>query len=509
MSSPPVTVTPAAGTSTASGATESGSHQIKKVDARKAASITRLVEPLDETNWNIWRERIRRVFKVCGVLPYIDDTIPCPNKETHPEDYHAWEFNDSYAQCLISNNITANQMINVSRLDTARQMWVSLQAVHASRGYQYAIAIERSLFSTRAEEGQDINEHLNKLKETWEKLNILNNPNFAISDIQFKTIIASSLPESWDVFTTPYVGGHVDETPGVTDTRQKVNTQEFIGIIKEEYIRRKERGNMTTHTNYQASSNSQFQQPLVNRLKDRIHQNDNDNNRCRNCNLIGHRTNDCKWLGQIRCRECNWFGHKAKDCRRKGKGKRKVEANNDTTRKKQKEQTHETHEESSSKIEELTFVVDEYDTENYNFDTYNSDVTTTEIDERLSYYDWLSDSATTSHITNSKDSFITYKPLDKIAVSGVRSLATFAEGKGTVELESTIDGNTYVLKLEDVLYIPSNNQNLISLGRWDKAGGHYSGGDGQIKLIAKNGKAVAQGHKIQTNLYKMNLHVRN
>src|SRR5882757_1210492 len=155
--------TPAAGTSTASGATESGSHQIKRVDAREAASITRLAEPLDETNWNIWHERICHVFKVCGVLPYIDDTIACPKKETHPEDYQVREFNDSYAQCLISNNITANQMINVSRLDTAQQMWVSLQAVHESRGYQYAIAIERSLFSTRAKEGDDINEHLNKL----------------------------------------------------------------------------------------------------------------------------------------------------------------------------------------------------------------------------------------------------------------------------------------------------------------------------------------------------------
>ena len=73
-------------------------------------------------------------------------------------------------------------MINVTRLHTAREMWTSLEAVHESRGHQYAITLMRSLFRTCAEEGDDLVEHLNKLKEMWEKLNILNNKNFNVSD---------------------------------------------------------------------------------------------------------------------------------------------------------------------------------------------------------------------------------------------------------------------------------------------------------------------------------------
>ena len=95
---------------------------ITKVCTQEAASITRLLEPLDEKNWSIWHEHIRQVFKVCGVLPYADGTIQCPDKTSHLKDFEAWEFNDSYTQCLISNNITANQMMNVSHLVTARKM---------------------------------------------------------------------------------------------------------------------------------------------------------------------------------------------------------------------------------------------------------------------------------------------------------------------------------------------------------------------------------------------------
>ena len=59
--------------------------------------------------------------------------------------------------------------------------------------------------------------------------------------------------------------------------------------------------------------------------------------------------------------------------------------------------------------------------------------------------------------------------------------------------------------LEDVLYISTNKHNLISPGRWDKAGGRYVGGDGKINLVTKNGKHVATGNKINDNLYKMQI----
>ena len=34
-------------------------NNIQKVNAREGASITRLVESLDENNWTVWCERIR------------------------------------------------------------------------------------------------------------------------------------------------------------------------------------------------------------------------------------------------------------------------------------------------------------------------------------------------------------------------------------------------------------------------------------------------------------------
>jgi hypothetical protein len=79
------------------------------------------------------------------------------------------------------------------------------------------------------------------------------------------------------------------------------------------------------------------------------------------------------------------------------------------------------------------------------------------MDERLSLYDWVADTGTTSHITNRRDAFITYQALGGKIVSGVGGLKTTVQGTGTVEVESIHDGHKYLLRLENTLYIPLGN----------------------------------------------------
>jgi hypothetical protein len=98
--------------------------------------------------------------------------------------------------------------------------------------------------------------------------------------------------------------------------------------------------------------------------------------------------------------------------------------------------------------EEVTFVLDE---EAYNFDTF--DVYSAN-DERLIYYDWLADNATTSHVSSQRDIFTSYIPLNNTTVMGVGGKEANIAGKGIVELTSTCDGQIYLLHLENVLHVP-------------------------------------------------------
>jgi hypothetical protein len=144
---------------------------------------------------------------------------------TNPEVCDLWDTNDVYAQILITNNISKDQMVHVTRLNTAFKIWQGLQAIHKTKDYQIAISIQHTLFRKCTSDGDDIVKHLIQLKRDWEQLNVLDDADFCIRDIQFKTIIASSLLSSWDVFTEPYVG-HCVEIIEV-NPKKLTSSQEF------------------------------------------------------------------------------------------------------------------------------------------------------------------------------------------------------------------------------------------------------------------------------------------
>jgi len=136
------------------------------------------------------------------------------------------------------------------------------------------------------------------------------------------------------------------------------------------------------------------------------------------------------------------------------------------------------------------------DLEYYNFDENQSE-------DRLIYYEWLADTAATSHITNRRDAFITYESIPAITIGRVGGMKTRAIGRGDINLRSKCDGQPYLLKLRNVLHVPENKNNLFSLGRWEKDGRSIYVNDGVIALHMRNGIIAAKGHKIHNNLYKI------
>ena len=112
-------------------------------------------------------------------------------------------------------------------------------------------------------------------------------------------------------------------------------------------------------------------------------------------------------------------------------------------------------------------------------------------DERVIYYDWLADSTTTSHICNAHDAFITYVPIEPIPVMGVGNIRAHAKGRGSIRIKSHCDDHEYTLILENVLHVPENSNNLISLGRSDRNGRRYEGHNGILtsRKRPKNSKA--------------------
>jgi len=178
------------------------------------------------------------ILRLCDVDAYVKGQTNCPDND--PEAADIWSFNDAYAQLLIVNNIEDAEMVHVGECDSAHEMWANLEAVHEPRGYQTFIAHMRNLLHTTYEledsEGENISDHLGKLKQYWEQISLFGDDYFEITDILFKVIIISSLPPSWDTFTESYVG--LGGRAGVNDPKPHMTSQQLIGVIKKEYVQR-------------------------------------------------------------------------------------------------------------------------------------------------------------------------------------------------------------------------------------------------------------------------------
>ena len=121
-------------------------------------------------------------------------------------------------------------------------------------------------------------------------------------------------------------------------------------------------------------------------------------------------------------------------------------------------------------------------------------------------YDWLGDTTTTSHVCNQHDAFIDFQS-ENPKVKGVANLKAMAQGRGTITVQAITDGQKTNCTLKNVLYIPSNQTNLFSLGSWETNGNYFEAKNNILSLKQKDGQTIIKGKKLKPNLYHFNLQI--
>ena len=110
-------------------------------------------------------------------------------------------------------------MIHIS----AGEMWEQLTIVKESKGRLRVLATRWTLYWMTAEEGFDMVEHILKLRKLQEELHLMENK---VTDEDFVMILITSLPESWDQYTSAYLGS--------SSNMPTLKSHELVAILLEE-----------------------------------------------------------------------------------------------------------------------------------------------------------------------------------------------------------------------------------------------------------------------------------
>ena len=171
------------------------------------------VDTLKDNNWHAWKIRMQKFLCLHKVFKYAEDNCPKPQDDPNNKAKIAvWEEEDLIAQTLILTNIDNQQMDHVMHAETVAQMQESLKRAHQTCGVQTALLAKKELLNATCPEGNDVQSHINKLKQMRNDLSAMGKP---VPDDKFKDLLLLNMPESWTTFTMSYMVGWIARKGGL------------------------------------------------------------------------------------------------------------------------------------------------------------------------------------------------------------------------------------------------------------------------------------------------------
>ena len=402
------------------------------------------IEPLKADNWMPWKRRMLAVLRDQGLSKHLTEDEPGADiaKPDEVKALQRWKEGDLRTQARIELAVSDAEIVHVMGAKTAKEMWSQLSLVKETRGKLGILATRRSLYRAMADEGFDMADHVAGLRKLQEELHIMGN---VVPDEDFTMILITSLPESWDSYTTSFLGSR----SGTQSSTNSMKSQELVGILIDESRRRKEKdGSGSGGVAMQAKGK-------------------------------GYRRENSGAGKDMECFNCHKKGHMKTECWGKGGGREGQGPKGRSRRDRAHQATEATGQSNGTNLNDVTFIASALSA----------------IDLGISKSDWILDSGTTSHICPTRDAFSGYVHLKGMTIEGVGGNPVPVEGRGAVLVEFTINGKIVRHQLKETLHVPNAPNCLYSVSRLDEGGGGTLFKGGECYLKDGKGSVIGLGTK--------------
>jgi len=101
---------------------------------KDAAWPADLILDMTKSNWTEWEHMLSLAVRQCGIRPWLDGSIPCPDAGTSPDAYHIWRHNDDSLSAFITRYISKPDILHTKACKTAAEIFSRLRVLHENQG---------------------------------------------------------------------------------------------------------------------------------------------------------------------------------------------------------------------------------------------------------------------------------------------------------------------------------------------------------------------------------------
>ena len=413
------------------------------------------------SNFLVWKFQMKSLLLSKGILDIVTGarTLLLTDNE---EDRQRWIQDDATASFLISSAMEPEQVQPLLICDTSKQMWDSLKAIYEQSSESSRLLRTQKFHSYRMVPTDTVIQHISKVQNMAKQLLEIG------ENVSNTTIIAKilgSLGPKFNSFRSAW--------DSVQPKRQTLNyLQERLLEEEARFLEQEEVPQ--AHVAWRQPEKKTMPRKFSKKPKKN---NNNGNN--------GQRPAQPKGV----CFVCGKSGHYARDCsERKGQ-------------KQHRPQQQHSDEAGTSNFQSFVAMVKECAV--VESSTHNCQFQSDSVEDT-----WIFDSGASAHITYNKNYMSEYRPLqnDTVIYLGDNVVCKVL-GVGSVVIERFVNKQWIESKLDDVSLVPDMKKNLFPAGTFTSKELTVSILKNGVNIL-KNNQVLISGEKLQNNLYRLFIRVK-
>eukprot|EP00794_Sanderia_malayensis_P002818 gene2818-3255_t len=404
-------------------------------------------EKLNGSNYRTWSFNIRLYLESLDLFEHVDGAAEMPDGDPNSKVVKLFRQRAKKAWTYICLAIDPDQQIHVRDTTTAEEAWNALKAQFARTSILQKVRLRQQYYSSQFVSGGNMLQHINRLKSLHEQLKEMG---AAIDDQELAMTLLSSLPEEFKPLITA-----LDAVGEDNMTFEKVK-----GMLLNDIDRNRDIGQSKSSEN-----------ALYVKKSGGFKKGSGRHDRTGSTPQKFFRGN---------CHYCKQQGHFARDCPKK----QSKDSDDDSKKKPSK---------FYANYVAIQQEADDISREEALIASREEALITSDREMKS---DWIIDSGATQHMTFNKTMLKNYVKFQNPFVVNLGDNRTIlAYGKGSCHIISDLGMDTQRIFLNDVLYLPDLEKNLLSVRAMTNLDALVEFAGDECK-ISRNGKLLAIGQLV-------------